>query len=184
MPVQPAVLFVIGAPGAGKTTAVRALEARSIDGLRCYYFDSIGVPSSEVMISDFGGTEAWQAATTHFWVDRITANPDSAKLVVLDSQTRPSYLRTALTVSGLVHYQIVLLDCAPDVRFSRLAGRRQPELATPEQELWAAYLRGQADALGLPVLYTSEFSVEVVADRLEAELAVLCKSHEAAEGRS
>ena len=36
--------------------------------------------------------------------------------------------------------------------------------------LWAVYLRGQADALGLPVIDTSEMSNESVADRVE-ELA-------------
>jgi len=49
------ILVVTGASAAGKTTAVRALDARGIAGVRCFYFDSIGVPSAEVMERDFGG---------------------------------------------------------------------------------------------------------------------------------
>jgi len=62
---------------------------------------------------------------------------------------------------------VVLLDCSPEVRAARLRGpRQQPELATDRMDAWAAYLRGQADALGLDVIDTSELSVEAVADLL------------------
>jgi hypothetical protein len=40
-------------------------------------------------------------------------------------------------------------------------------------EAWAAYLRGQADALGLRVLDTSAMSVERVADALAEDVAAL-----------
>jgi hypothetical protein len=35
-------------------------------------------------------------------------------------------------------------------------------------DCWAAYLRGQADALNLPVIDTTLLSIEEVADQLEA----------------
>jgi len=38
---------------------------------------------------------------------------------------------------------------------------------------WAAYLRGQADALGPRVLDTSDMSIETVADVLPAEIDTL-----------
>ena len=47
--ISPVVLVVTGASGAGKTTLVRALAGREFSGVRCYYFDSIGVPSAELM---------------------------------------------------------------------------------------------------------------------------------------
>jgi hypothetical protein len=40
-------------------------------------------------------------------------------------------------------------------------------------DAWAVYLRGQADALGLPVVDTTEKSVEGVADAIEREVVVL-----------
>lgn len=56
---------------------------------------------------------------------------------------------------------IALVDCTPAVRHARLVGRRgQPELVTPDMDAWAVYLRGQADALGLPVLDTTSGTVD------------------------
>src|SRR6266487_2812342 len=46
--MKPALLFVIGASGAGKTAAVQALDARALPGVQCHYLDSIDVPSSEL----------------------------------------------------------------------------------------------------------------------------------------
>jgi ABC-type glutathione transport system ATPase component len=53
--VTPALLFVVGASGAGKTAAVRAIEARALPGVRCYYFDTIGVPTPEAIERERGG---------------------------------------------------------------------------------------------------------------------------------
>ncbi len=40
---MPLIVVVTGASGVGKTTLVHALEAQNVPGVRCYYFDSIGV---------------------------------------------------------------------------------------------------------------------------------------------
>jgi hypothetical protein len=62
---------------------------------------------------------------------------------------------------------MVLLQCAPAVRHARLAGPRgQPELSTPRMDCWAAYLRGQADALDLPVIDTTNVAIDAVVDAL------------------
>lgn len=167
----PAFLFVIGASGAGKTAAVRALEARALPGVRCYHFDSIGVPSAEVMAREWGGGERWQEHATQRWVDRLATNPDRAELVVLEGQTRPSFIMPRLGASGVPRWAIVVVDCAPGVRAERLRGARaQPELASPRMEDWARYLREQAVALGLPVLDTSRLTVEEAADALQREV--------------
>jgi adenylylsulfate kinase-like enzyme len=50
--MTPAILVVTGASGSGKTAAVRALDARDLPGVRCYYFDTVGVPSREEMERD------------------------------------------------------------------------------------------------------------------------------------
>jgi hypothetical protein len=162
---------VTGASGAGKTAAVRALEARRLPGVRCYHFDSIGVPTAAVMDAEYGGGEQWQAAATTAWLRRLRSEPEEVRVAVLDGQTRPSVVLAdggGPGTSGGVH--VALLDCAPEVRAARLCGPRgQPELATARMDAWAAYLRGQADALGLAVIDTTELTVEAVADRL-AEL--------------
>jgi hypothetical protein len=42
-----------------------------VTGVRCHYFDSIGVPTPEAMISEYGGGEPWQRAMTERWVRRL-----------------------------------------------------------------------------------------------------------------
>ena len=163
----PAILVVTGASGAGKTATVRALDARGVPGVRCYYLDAIGVPSIDEMHRDFGSPERWQAVATRRWVDHFAANPDDAELCVLDGQTRPTFVRSAAQDAGIHVARIVLLDCTPAVRRARLTGPRdQPGLSNPQMDCWAAYLRGQADALELPVIDTTDIGIEAAADAL------------------
>jgi dephospho-CoA kinase len=168
-----AILVVTGASGSGKTAAVRSLEERSLDGLRCFYFDSIGVPSTEEMDREFGGGEAWQADATRRWIKRLVTESDGRTVSVLDGQTRPSFVRAALAGVESTHVRIVLLECSPAVRRARLAQRGQPELATLRMDNWAAYLRGQADALDLRVIDTDALAVESVTDLLAAQVKEL-----------
>ena len=158
---SPALLVVTGASGVGKTTLVRALERRALPGVRCHYFDSIGVPTLETMIRDYGGGEEWQRAMTERWVRRLAAETPPGSLAVLDGQVRPSFVLDALAATPVPVAEILLIDCDHGVREARLrAERGQPELATAEMTAWTTYLRGQADALGLPRLDTSSASVE------------------------
>lgn len=77
-----------------------------------------------------------------------------------------AFIRAAL---GGTRAGIVLLDCERSVRSHRLrTHREQPELDTHEMQCWAAYLRGQADALGLPIIDTTAVTPDEVADELYA----------------
>jgi hypothetical protein len=61
-----------------------------------------------------------------------------------------------------------LVDCEPITRNERLHLKRsQPELANPKMDCWAAYLRGQADALNLSIIDTSDDPVEKSLQTLE-----------------
>jgi len=159
------ILVVTGASGVGKTTAVRALEARELQGVRCFYFDSIGVPTQEEMRRDHGGGEQWQAWATDRWLRELDQLDATVRVAVLDGQTRPSFVASSASgVDRAVH--TVLLDCERTVREARLRDvRNQPDLATEEMHAWAAYLRGQADALALQVVDTSGISPDDMADR-------------------
>jgi hypothetical protein len=158
---MPHILVITGASGAGKTAAVSALAAYDIQGVACFHFDSIGVPSPDAMRREHGGAEGWQAWATSEWLARLdTLSPD-VRVAVLDGQTRPQFVfdgarRTPL--SRQTH--VVLFDCASQVREARLRGpRQQPELANEQMDQWAAYLRGQADALNLPVIDTGSMTL-------------------------
>lgn len=168
-----AILVVTGASASGKTAAVRALEQRNLPGVRCFYFDSIGIPSAEKMRREFGGPEAWQADATRRWITRLAAESKDICVNLLDGQTRPSFVYAALSNVDRTEARIVLLECSPAVRRRRLAARGQPELANLEMDNWAAYLGGQADALGLPVIDTDNLEIEAVADLLTAEIEKL-----------
>lgn len=163
-----AILVVTGASGAGKTATVDALHARTLPGVQCFHFDSIGVPTIETMEREHGGPEGWQAQATHRWLARLAALEASVRVAILDAQTRPSTVVAAPGAGTAWCAQVVLLDCTPEVRAARLRGPRgQAELATARMDHWAAYLRGQADALGLPVIDTSELTIAQAADALE-----------------
>ena len=155
------MLVVTGASGAGKTATVRALDARRIPGIRCFYFDSIGVPTPEVMDRDYGGPERWQASATGKWLTRLGGLPNEIRVAILDGQTRPSFVFDAAAQAAPRRVHVALLDCSSDVRRERMRGpRQQPELADARMDQWAAYLRGQADALHLVVIDTSALTVE------------------------
>ncbi|TFG52840.1 MAG: hypothetical protein E4H37_04860 [Gemmatimonadales bacterium] len=170
----PGLLFVLGASAAGKTTAVQGLAACQLAGVRCHHFDSVGVPSATEMRRTHGSVENWQGVTTRRWVERLSEDPEGAEVYVLEGQTRPSFVLPALEAMGVRVAEIVLLDCTPEVRRARLMDSRlQPELATEQMDKWAAYLRGQADALGLQVIDTSDIDTTTAVNRLIAVVETL-----------
>lgn len=166
------ILVITGASGAGKTTAARVLDARGRPGVRCFEFDSIGIPSADEMQRDFGGPEAWQAHATKRWIERLVEETPSGEISILDGQTRPTFVLGALRRAD-VQVRIVLVECSSEARRSRLTERGQPDAASATMENWAAYLRGQADALGLSVVDSTNLAVAAVADHLEEEVAAL-----------
>jgi hypothetical protein len=179
--VPVSILVVTGASGAGKTATVEALASRSLPGVKCFHFDSIGVPSPDVMDRDHGGAESWQSWATHEWLGRLAALGGRARVAVLDAQTRPSTVLEAPGAGSEWHGHVVLLDCSAAVRAARLRGSRgQPELVTSRMDDWAAYLRRQADALRLPVIDTSTLTVAESADQIEAIVRRLLDSGEPA----
>ena len=118
------------------------------------------------MTREHGGPQEWQAAVTREWVDRL-ARANDERIMILEGQTRPSFIRDAIARHAIGAAGILLLDCDPAVRRQRLCSDRgQPELDTDEMSNWAAYLRGQADALGLLVVDTTSASLGHVADQI------------------
>lgn len=150
--------FVIGASGSGKTTAVQALNQAEIT---VAYFDSIGVPTVEAMIKDFGSPEGWQRDKTLEWVKTIKERYLAQSSVVLDGQTRPQYIHEACQQQGIKNYEIILFDCLDSVRKTRLEKRGQPELFNEQMSQWAAYLRKVCQ--GYTILDNTDMSPEETA---------------------
>jgi len=134
------IFFVIGASGSGKTAAIKEVERMNLPDLRFFYFDSIGVPSFDDMVKEFGSGDEWQRAKTKEWVARLKKE-SANNSVVLDAQTRPSFIDEACRELSIKDYEIILLDCSDEVRRKRLGNRRQPELADERMMSWARYLK-------------------------------------------
>ena len=164
------LFFVIGASGAGKTTAVAALEQRRPD-IAFRYFDAIGVPSPRLTEEAYASGEEWQRQMTFAWVRRIKAAALEETPVVLDGQTRQSYIVDACSAAGLTRYKIILFHCRQAERERRLIARGHPELVNAKMENWANYLRDQALTRGDAIIDTTALTPQQALDALQAELA-------------
>jgi predicted kinase len=162
---MPAILVLTGASGAGKTTLLRALEVIEIPGVACFPCDSV---YRELLADVRADGEAVQDAILEHWVRQALAQ-SGLKVAVLDTQIRPQKALALLRRLGIAVHRIVLVECEQAEREARLRGpRAQPELVDPQMEHWAAYLRGQADALGLDRIDTTHESIVASSARLRA----------------
>lgn len=163
-----ALYFITGSCGSGKSTLLAAVKALR-PALSAHHTDDMGVPSVEEMVARFGSTDAWQAHRAREWVERAAAAPG---LVVVDGQARPKLILDAARDAGVDAVRVVLVDCGHAERRARLLEqRRQPELDVLDTYAWAAYLRGQADALDLEVIDTTGQTLEESTALLDASIA-------------
>ena len=147
-----AILVLTGASGAGKTTLINGLASAQLAGVACFNCDVIYRNLPEEVRKD--GILAQDAILLH-WVTQVLRE-DGIDVAVMDTQIRPHRAQALLTRLGVTTSQIVLVECEQAERNERLRGpRAQAELANSQMEHWAAYLRGQADALGLERIDTS-----------------------------
>lgn len=151
---KPAIIILTGASGAGKTTLLLKLTELAIEGVECINCDrvKVDVPAS-------ADSSDYQAAILKYWLTEVSEKQYEA--VVLDTQIRPHRAKEVLEQMGIIKSEIILVDCDPVKRNARLRRERgQPELATAQMDCWAAYLRGQADAVGLQIIDTSDDDIE------------------------
>jgi GTPase SAR1 family protein len=161
-----ALYFITGSSGSGKTTLLRSVIQSTYPNLSAYHFDDLGIPSREEMTTKFGGPAQWQAHMVHKWIKKVAQVKD-AGLVVLDGQARPTVIRDAAKKAGFSALHITLIDCSHEERRRRLIDERtQPELDTLDMYAWAAYLRGQADALGLEIIDTTHLHLAEAVQQL------------------
>ena len=154
------LFFLIGASGSGKTTSAKILENKKVPNLKIFYFDSVGVPSSEAMIKEYGSIDEWQRAKTIEWVKRIKNNYLATKNVILDAQTRPSFIEEACKKTGIILFETILFDCKDSTRKARLIARGHSELANDSMMNWARYLKKECVSRNCKIIDTSYLSVE------------------------
>ena len=157
----PAILVLTGASGAGKTSLILKLNELGIPGVKGINCDRVKVEADE------SSTDP-QANTLRYWISHLSQPETRIELAVLDTQIRPHRALEVLSEAAIDCAQIVLVDCDPEKRNERLhTDRGQPELANPRMDCWAAYLRGQADALKLSIIDTSNDPLEKSVVELE-----------------
>ena len=140
------LIFVTGASGSGKTTAIKQLEETTNDTYTFFYFDSLGVPTPEEMEKQYGSGEEWQRQTTNYWTKKMMKEPDNL-VPVLGGQMRLSFITEACNANSVSEFIIILVDCDDEARRARLVGRGQAELANEQMMNWARYLRDEASVL-------------------------------------
>src|ERR1700752_748686 len=161
---SPAVLVLTGASGAGKTTLTLKLNNLAIPGVK-------GINCDRVKLDEQPGSTDRQADILRHWISQLSESKSEVELAVLDTQIRPHRALEVLSEAAIDYAQIVLVDCDPAKRNERLhMDRSQPELANPQMDCWAAYLRGQADALQLSIIDTSNDPIDK--SLIELELLV------------
>jgi RNase adaptor protein for sRNA GlmZ degradation len=164
-----ALYFLTGSSGSGKTTLLRRVVKSFYPNLSAYHFDDLGVPSLEEMNAKFGGPAQWQAHNVRAWMSKVAQLKDTS-LVVLDGQVRPTVIFEAARQEGLAVH-VTLIDCSHEERRLRLVQERaQPELDILDMYAWAAYLRGQADALGLEIVDTTHLNMDEATQKLADSL--------------
>lgn len=165
-----AMIILTGASGSGKTTITKKIQSE-FSNLVCFYFDSIGVPSYEKMVVDYGSGEGWQRAMTFEWMKRIQSSCTSEHSILFEGQVRISFIQEALQEFPIPNATIVLIDCDDITRYKRLSGdRSQPELANEQMMNWAEYLRKEAHSLEVQILNTSQQQITESANWIKSLL--------------
>jgi energy-coupling factor transporter ATP-binding protein EcfA2 len=159
-----AILVLTGASGAGKTTLALKLNELAIPGVKGFNCDRVKIESDGM-----AGSTDRQADILRYWISHLSQPETGIELAVLDTQIPPHRALEVLSQAAINYGQIVLVDCEPGKRNERLRmDRGQPELASPQMDCWAAYLRGQADALRLSIIDTSDDSIDKSLVELES----------------
>jgi dephospho-CoA kinase len=165
------LIMLTGASGSGKTAIARAFQALYADRAKVLFFDSIGVPSPERVIADFGSGEAWQRAMAIRWMAKIAARAHLHRCVLLEGQVRPAFLAEAAAAAGLSDHRIILVDCDDATRTRRLVvDRAQPDLANSDMLNWARFLRIEAERAGCEKLDTSSATIEACVGQIARHL--------------
>ncbi|HBD7427657.1 TPA: AAA family ATPase [Legionella pneumophila] len=165
--LQPLIILITGASGVGKTTLLKEIEQQYPQGsISSHFFDSIGVPTFDDMIKEYGSTEKWQEITTRRWIERLTLIHDK-KLIFLEGQFNPEFALAPLKEQGIENYLLICLHTEQATREHRLSVlRNQPELANIHMNNWALFLKKKTSEMGGIILDSSKGSINALAMKL------------------
>ena len=168
----PAILFLSGASGVGKTTILDILKVRNTKPSYVFlHYDSIGIPSFTEMIEQDGSLERWQELTTHKWIEKITNEYQDTDTVIIEGQSNLEFVERACQRFSVKRYAIILIDCNWETICNRLTiNRQQPELVNADMQNWVKFLREQAQLKGIPIFDTTHQTPEQAAYIIESKI--------------
>ncbi len=170
---SPSILFLTGASGVGKTSIITMLAAQNTNPSHIFqHADTDGVACLKDIteIEEAKDIERYQEIATHKWIKRIAFAYQSTNIVVMEGQARFHFVKEACQKYGVVKYSLVLVDCDWEVMRDRLAyQRQQPELITNQMRNWANFLRQQARIDKIPIIDTSEVTIEQAVEIVQSQ---------------
>ncbi len=168
----PKIYFFTGASGAGKTKFLESLSKETLKTPSIFLnFDSIGVPSEDEMIKQYGSGSDWQKAMTFFWVKKMLSEYNDQQIILFEGQVNLVFIKEAFSKYNFVNYKIILVHCSNVVRHRRLSEyRMQPELINPEMDNWSDYLMKQAIEHEALILDTSNKSMNELIEWYKSNL--------------
>jgi hypothetical protein len=168
-----ALVIMTGASGSGKTAIAEAIELDH-PSITVFRFDTIGVPSAEVMANFGTGHQpggAWQRAMTLKWFERIAQALAAGEAVLFEGQIRIAFIQEALALFAIKNARVLCVECDDFTRTRRLTHNRlQPDLASESMIGWSRYLHEEAVEAGYEILDTTNLSL---ADSVGVVLKVL-----------
>ncbi len=164
------IFWLTGASGVGKTTLLQSLAEKHErdDSWVFLKFDSIGVPSPEEMVRDFGSGENWQKVKTIEWVDKMVTGYGDKSVIIMDGQSNLEFIKSAFANSIFQNFKIILVDCDQKIMVNRLIDERQQAwLASEDMKNWLKFLRAQATEFGASIINTSTLDKTQALNTLE-----------------
>lgn len=151
-----------GASGSGKTTIAELIEADNPE-IAVFRFDTIGVPSAEVMATfgiDHQPGGAWQIAMTLDGWNESSPFCGSGHPVLFEGQMRIAFVQEGLAAQQITHARVICVECSDKTRTARLThDRQQSELANEGMMGWSRYLHAEALAAGYEIVDTTALSL-------------------------
>ena len=167
------IIFITGASGTGKTTIVKNLEKKLNSAKNTvFYFDTIGVPSIDIMISEHGSQEKWQEFATHQWIERLSHIEDK-ELLILEGQCNPQFVINACNKFNVKNYKIVCMHCDRKTREYRLIHyRNQLELVNEDMHNWCEFLKRKTLEIGGIIIDSSGKNIDICVEEMMFVLKV------------
>ncbi len=167
------IIWLTGASGVGKTTLLSNLKNKYSNNntWEFFKFDSVGVPTNEEMVRDYGSGENWQKEKTYEWIEKMVKGYLDKELIIMDGQANLEFIKTGFEKQGFANYKIILIDCEQEIMVKRLVDlRQQAWLASEDMKNWLKFLRKQAQDFGATIIETSHITSEEVMKKFEEVL--------------